>query len=58
MSGHRYVLYRSNTRVDMLEDRVNVYVPRVDLPKPPPPVIRMTLEWTEKDPEDGTRRVP
>jgi hypothetical protein len=46
MSGHKFALYRSDPRLDCVEDRLSVYVPWVELPKEPPAVIRMTLEWT------------
>jgi hypothetical protein len=48
MSGHKYALYRSDPRFDSAEDQVSVYVPWIELPEPPPAVIRMMLEWTDK----------
>ena len=49
MSGHKFALYRSDPQVDVLEDRANLYIPRIDLPDPPPRVINITLEWMERN---------
>ena len=49
MSGHKFALYRSDPQVDVLEDRVNLYIPRIDLLDPPPRVINITLEWMERN---------
>lgn len=52
MSGHTFVMYRSDPHLDRAENHLSLYVPRAEFPKPPPPVIRMTLEGTDKKLKD------
>jgi hypothetical protein len=54
-----YVKYLSD-EVDVHRKPIvhGLYMPRIELPNPPPPVIRMTLQWTDNKPEDRTKRVP
>ena len=59
MKGDVYIKYISD-EVDVHGKPIisGLYMPRIELPKPPPGVIRITLEWTDKKPEDRTKRVP
>jgi hypothetical protein len=56
MSGHKFALYRSDPHLDRVEDRLSLYVPWIELPKEPPAIIRLTLEWTG-NPQQGINDV-
>jgi len=56
MIGHTFAMYRSDPQLDRAENQLSLYVPRTELPHPPPPVIRITLEWTDKNSGERYRR--